>query len=881
MSILSDLCTIRSVSSVHSSALTSLSKSVLAVETTQLHVQLNTLRTRMEQLGNMKNPSPEWVRLASRAKEVERRLEELETRDLEQEMTKREKESKGERRVRLGKSTPFEIQIGDQEGEEEEEGELLEYESQDESIGGLVKDRENVEIAEGFTIPSEIYDRLFVYQRTGVRWLWELHLQQVGGIIGDEMGLGKTIQLVAFLAALHFSGKYETSLIVCPGSVLKHWANEFRQWYSDLEPITFHNFGDSNISVLEVLSAALKQRNAVIITTYDNVRIYQNYLCKKKWGYVILDEGHKIRNPDAAITIAVKRFLTPHRIIMSGAPIQNNLKELWSLFDFVFPGKLGTLPLFEEEFCYPITRGGYKNSSALQVHVALKCSQLLKSIISPYLLRRIKEDVKLQMPTQSEQILFCKLSPFQRKMYSSYLDSDEVRLAISSKDFLSQQKQTNLTAFKVIDSLRKICNHPKLFSLDDDFDHLSTKFCGKLAVLELVLGKWKEEGHRVLLFSQTRQMLNIIEAFVRQQNFAYLRLDGTTKIGSRQGMIDEFNSNESIFLFLLTTKAGGLGINLTGADRVILYDPDWNPSTDLQAKERAYRIGQKRDVEVYRLVSKGTIEEKIYHRQIFKQLLTNSIMKDPRQKRLFSSAQLLDLFTLEDDMEDPIESESEESKLSGNDESDLENVPKPKRKKTSTISIARIRSNEKSTKQTNLFSFFSHDKIMEQGTHAPLHGTIDGRAVDQMMNEKLRVMTASREKMSSLPINVPTWTGKSGRAGEDGNSLHSGFSTLAGTLKGIEPPNSSDLLSIIQKRNADEAELFKPKVPLLTPSRPVQLSSLASLLRSFLERHPYGVESDQIISAFEGSVRSAADQNLFRITLRSMAKLENKKWILV
>jgi DNA excision repair protein ERCC-6 len=320
--------------------------------------------------------------------------------------------------------------------------------------------------------------------------------------------------------------------------------------------------------------------------------------------YIVLDEGHKIRNPDAAITLACKSFITPHRIIMSGAPIQNNLRELWSLFDFIFPGKLGTLPVFEEEFCVPVTQGGYRNASPFQVQLALKCALVLRDIINPYILRRIKEDVKVQLTNKTEQILFCRLTAQQRRIYRAYLDSSDVRMALQKRS----------SALKAIDSLRKICNHPDLidFKILDrrpDFGDLARS--GKLQVLEKVLQMWQTQNHRALVFAQTRQMLDVIESFVRVKGYTYRRLDGTTSIRARQPMIDEYNSDSGIFLFLLTTKAGGLGINLIGANRVLMFDPDWNPSTDAQAKERSYRIGQRKDVTVFRMITKGTIEEKV------------------------------------------------------------------------------------------------------------------------------------------------------------------------------------------------------------------------------------------------------------------------------
>jgi len=235
-------------------------------------------------------------------------------------------------------------------------------------------------------------------------------------------------------------------------------------------------------------------------------------------------------------------------------------------------------------------------------------------------------------------------------MYQSYLDSGEIKNIIDGR----------LQIFVGLTNLRKICNHPDLFDGGpvggrkhsetgdprDQFGHVERS--GKMVVVESLLRIWKEQQHRVLLFSQSRKMLDVLEKFVNQLQYNYLRLDGNTSIGSRQPMIEKFNENPDIFIFLLTTRVGGLGVNLTGANRVIIYDPDWNPSTDTQARERAWRIGQKKDVTIYRLLTSGTIEEKIYHRQIFKQYLTNRVLKDPKQRRFFKSNDLYELFTLKE-----------------------------------------------------------------------------------------------------------------------------------------------------------------------------------------------------------------------------------------
>ncbi|NXH77149.1 ERCC6 protein, partial [Hydrobates tethys] len=531
-----------------------------------------------------------------------------------------------------------------------------------------LSEESDTEFEEGFKVPGFLFKKLFKYQQTGVRWLWELHCQQAGGILGDEMGLGKTIQIIAFLAGLSYS-KIRTrgsnyrqvllcrlyqglgpTVIVCPATVMHQWVKEFHTWWPPFRVAILHETGsytDKKVKLIrEIVSC-----HGILITSYSYIRLMQDNIHSYDWHYVILDEGHKIRNPNAAVTLACKQFRTPHRIILSGSPMQNNLKELWSLFDFVFPGKLGTLPVFMEQFSVPITMGGYSNASPVQVKTAYKCACVLRDTINPYLLRRMKADVKmtLSLPDKNEQVLFCRLTDEQRQVYQNFINSKEVYQILNG----------DMQIFSGLVALRKICNHPDLFSGGprilkgvpdaeveeaDQFGYW--KRSGKMVVVESLLKIWHKQGHRVLFFTQSRQMLQILEVFVRDRNYSYLRMDGTTTIASRQPLITRYNEDKSIFIFLLTTRVGGIGVNLTGADRVIIYDPDWNPSTDTQARERAWRIGQKKQVTVYRLLTAGTIEEKIYHRQIFKQFLTNRVLKDPKQRRFFKSNDLYELFTL-------------------------------------------------------------------------------------------------------------------------------------------------------------------------------------------------------------------------------------------
>jgi DNA excision repair protein ERCC-6 len=521
----------------------------------------------------------------------------------------------------------------------------------------------------GLKLPGDIYPYLFDYQKTGVQWLGELYTNQVGGIVGDEMGLGKTIQIIAFIAALHYSKKLtKPVIVVAPATVLRQWVNEFHTWWPPLRVSILHTSGSGMLNVRneraiedyeEVFRDGVSKKPSkqhklakgvvdrvvkkghVLVTTYAGLQTYSDLLVNVDWDYAVLDEGHKIRNPNTAITYYCKQLRTANRVILSGTPIQNNLIELWSLFDFVYPMRLGTLVAFREQFEIPIKLAGYANATNLQIMTAEKCAVMLRDAISPYFLHRIKADVAADLPEKTEQILFCKLTKPQREAYELFLASEEMT------SILNRTRQS----LYGIDILRKTCNHPDLLDPrtrnKPGYKWGNPNKSGKMQVVKVLLGLWRKNGDKALLFSQGVQMLDIIEEMVKNMgDINYLRMDGSTNVKDRQTMVDRFNNDPNLHVFLLTTRVGGLGVNLTGANRVIIFDPDWNPSTDIQARERAWRLGQKKQVAIYRLMTKGTIEEKIYQRQIYKQYLTDKVLKDPTQRQSFHIKDLFDLFTL-------------------------------------------------------------------------------------------------------------------------------------------------------------------------------------------------------------------------------------------
>lgn len=523
------------------------------------------------------------------------------------------------------------------------------------------KDPDEVhELQNGLRVPNYIWKQLYKYQRLGVKWLWELHQTQCGGLLGDEMGLGKTVQIIAFLAGLFKtdSGAWSglgPSIIVAPATVIYQWVSHFHFWFPSLRIAVLHHSG-SHVGNHNKLIRDLQNSHGILLITYAGAVRYAADLIARKWHYLILDEGHKIRNPETQVSKIIKKFQTPHKILITGSPMQNSLQELWSLFDFMRPGLLGTYNAFMEFFAQPITQGGYANASDLQEVTALEIAKALKNIITPYMLRRTKAEVQehIKLPEKNEQVLFCALTQEQRDLYMGSLMSSTVRSILDKESRYGDPLRARVLV--ALSTLRKICNHPDLYLYEaqEEMEHIDEekfghwKRCGKMTVVNSLLKIWQKQGHRALIFSQSRAMLCLLEQYLQNHEFKYLKMDGTVSVGQRQSLIKTFNENTEYLVFLSTTRVGGLGVNLTGADRVIVYDPDWNPATDNQAKERAWRIGQQRNVTVYRLLSAGTIEEKIYQRQIFKQFLSNKIFVDPSQKNVLTTSTLQGLFTLDE-----------------------------------------------------------------------------------------------------------------------------------------------------------------------------------------------------------------------------------------
>ncbi|KAJ7168182.1 SNF2 superfamily chromatin remodeling protein [Mycena crocata] len=553
---------------------------------------------------------------------------------------------------------------------------------------------------EEYKIPTTIKAELRKYQQDGVNWLAFLAKYQLHGILCDDMGLGKTLQSICILSSKHFerSERYKEtqspdsvhlpSLIVCPPTLTGHWYYEVLKYAENLKPVLYTGNARERTKLLSKLKS-----HDVVITSYEVVRNDISQLEALNWLYCILDEGHVIKNAKTKLTKAVKCIRAQHRLILSGTPIQNNVLELWSLFDFLMPGFLGTEASFNERFGKPILSnrdGKAKNGEA----AALALEALHKQVL-PFLLRRLKEDVLHDLPPKIIQDYYCELSEVQKYLYDDFSKSQAHASAEEAVQTAAGDKQQQ-HIFQSLQYLRKLCNHPA-FVLKDDVEAVKTALgkatghsdnlhdinhapkllalrqiltdCGIGALASPSVDSGKSElidtepeprgafsQHRVLIFCQMKQMLDIIETDLFNKHMpsvTYMRLDGGTDSSKRHAVVQTFNSDPSIDCLLLTTHIGGLGLTLTGADTVIFVEHDWNPMKDLQAMDRAHRIGQKKVVNVYRLITKGTLEEKIMGLQRFKLNIANSVITQQNSGLASMDTDLvLDLFRRTSEEED-------------------------------------------------------------------------------------------------------------------------------------------------------------------------------------------------------------------------------------
>lgn len=490
--------------------------------------------------------------------------------------------------------------------EAEEDAELL----KDEKHGGSAETvfRES---------PAFVQGTMRDYQVAGLNWLISLHENGISGILADEMGLGKTLQTISFLGYLrHIMGITGPHLVTVPKSTLDNWKREFAKWTPEVNVLVLQGAKEERQKLIQ---ERLKDESFdVCITSYEMILREKSHLKQFAWEYIIIDEAHRIKNEESSLAQVIRLFNSRNRLLITGTPLQNNLHELWALLNFLLPDVFGDSEAFDQWFS-----GQDKDQDTVV--------QQLHRVLRPFLLRRVKADVEKSLLPKKEVNLYVGMSDMQVKWYQKILEKD-----IDAVNGAGGKKESKTRLLNIVMQLRKCCNHPYLFEGAEPGPPYTTDEhlvynAGKMLVLDKLLKRLQAQGSRVLIFSQMSRLLDILEDYCVFRQYKYCRIDGSTAHEDRIAAIDDYNKPDSEkFIFLLTTRAGGLGINLTSADIVVLYDSDWNPQADLQAMDRAHRIGQTKQVVVYRFVTDNAIEEKVLERAAQKLRLDQLVIQQGR-----------------------------------------------------------------------------------------------------------------------------------------------------------------------------------------------------------------------------------------------------------
>jgi SNF2 family DNA or RNA helicase len=457
---------------------------------------------------------------------------------------------------------------------------------------------------EDIPLPQPFDSVLRQYQKEGINWMHFLKKYGFGGILADDMGLGKTIQALVLISA---SNSDRPSLVICPKTLVYNWYNEVQKFTPRLKTLIIEGQSTERIQLINDI-----KHYDLIITSYPVIQKDIEYFADKTFEYCIIDEAQYIKNHKTKTAKSIKAIRAKYRLALTGTPIENNLMELWSIFDFLMPGFLGSDSEFKARYDTPIMKNN--DVSALNS---------LLGRIRPFVLRRTKKEMLKELPPKMEQVSYAHLTPDQLALYTSVLEQvkSNVFAIVEQKGF----EHSQIEILAALTRLRQICNHPALLTINTP---ATTKklSSGKLDQFDELLDEALEGDHKVLVFSQFVQMLGILSNHLDKKGIPYCYLDGQTR--NRQAVIDRFNNDEHIKVFLISIKAGGFGLNLTAADTVIIFDPWWNPMVEMQATDRAYRIGQTHPVNVYRLITRGTIEEKILKLQEKKKALFDNVVDE-------------------------------------------------------------------------------------------------------------------------------------------------------------------------------------------------------------------------------------------------------------
>ncbi|OCB89229.1 SNF2-family ATP dependent chromatin remodeling factor snf21 [Sanghuangporus baumii] len=472
------------------------------------------------------------------------------------------------------------------------------------------------------------------YQLKGLQWMVSLYNNRLNGILADEMGLGKTIQTISLITFLietkRQRGPY---LVIVPLSTMTNWTGEFAKWAPSVRMISYKGNPTQRRALQNEIRAGHFQ---VLLTTYEYIIKDRPILSKIKWLHMIIDEGHRMKNTQSKLSQTLSQYYhSRYRLILTGTPLQNNLPELWSLLNFVLPKIFNSVKSFDEWFNTPFANSGTQDRIELNEEEALLIIRRLHKVLRPFLLRRLKKDVESELPDKVEKIIKIRMSALQSQLYKQM---KKYKMIADGKDAKGRQSGGVKGLSNELMQLRKICQHPFLFDSVEDkispsgvVDDNIWRVSGKFELLVRVLPKFFATGHRVLIFFQMTKVMDIMEDFMKAQGWQYLRLDGGTKTEERASHVQVFNAmNSPIQVFILSTRAGGLGLNLQSADTVIIFDSDWNPHADLQAQDRAHRIGQTKAVRILRFITEKSVEEAMYARARYKLDIDDKVIQAGR-----------------------------------------------------------------------------------------------------------------------------------------------------------------------------------------------------------------------------------------------------------
>ncbi|KAF2747056.1 putative dsDNA-dependent ATPase Rad54 [Sporormia fimetaria CBS 119925] len=517
------------------------------------------------------------------------------------------------------------------------------------------------------------------HQVEGVKFLYRCTTGLIdekanGCIMADEMGLGKTLQCITLMWTLlkqsPEAGKstIQKCVIACPSSLVRNWANELVKWLGQdaVNPFAIDGKASKEELIQQIRQWSIASGRSVVrpvlIVSYETLRLNVGEFGNTPIGLLLCDEGHRLKNGESQTFTALNGLNVQRRVILSGTPIQNDLSEYFALLNFANPNYLGTRMEFRKRFEIPILRGRDANGTEADQKRGNEALAELLTLVNKFIIRRTNDILSKYLPVKYEHVVFCNLSPFQKGLYDHFIQSPEIKSLLRGKG--SQP-------LKAIGMLKKLCNHPDLLDLPSDLPgcenilpedfvpkdargrdrEVKVWYSGKMLVLDRMLARIRADTNdKIVLISNYTQTLDVFAQLCRARSYGCLRLDGTMNVSKRQKLVDKFNDPEGPeFVFLLSSKAGGCGLNLIGANRLVLFDPDWNPAADQQALARVWRDGQKKDCFVYRFIATGTIEEKIFQRQSHKQSLSSCVVDSAEDvERHFSLDSLRELFQFRD-----------------------------------------------------------------------------------------------------------------------------------------------------------------------------------------------------------------------------------------